>query len=136
MPNVVLFQGVDASGDIGLWETNGTASGTFELAPITGAASTGLSPFDLTGYNGEVLFSGSDTTGNGLWETDGTAAGTQELTGIAGADASGLSLFPTDLTVYNGEVLFSGADTSDNRGLWETNGTAAGTEELDRKSVV
>jgi ELWxxDGT repeat protein len=42
--NVVLFQGVNASGDTGLWETNGTTSGTFELAPIAGADASGLAP--------------------------------------------------------------------------------------------
>jgi hypothetical protein len=49
LPYVVLFQGVNEDGTTGLWETNGTASGTFELASIA-------SPSNLTVYNGEVLF--------------------------------------------------------------------------------
>jgi hypothetical protein len=32
LPNIVLFAGQDAMNDTGLRETNGTGSGTFELA--------------------------------------------------------------------------------------------------------
>ena len=75
LPNVVLFQGVDATGDIGLWETVGVAGGTFELTPITGANASGLAPSNLTVFNGEVLFEGKDSSGQfGLWATNGTAA--------------------------------------------------------------
>jgi ELWxxDGT repeat protein len=80
---------MDATGQAGLWETNGTASGTFELAPIAGASSSGVSPSDLAVLNGEALFQGSASSAIAvtLWTTDGTAAGTVELT-------SGLPLFP------------------------------------------
>jgi hypothetical protein len=44
----VLFNGLDSGGQFGLWETNGKAAGTHELAGIAGAASSGLAPFDLT----------------------------------------------------------------------------------------
>ena len=73
--NVVLFQGVNASGDQGLWETNGTASGTFELAPIAGANASGLAPGNLVGFNGEALFEGVNSSGRaGLWVTNAMAA--------------------------------------------------------------
>ena len=80
--NEVLFSGVDASGLSGLWVTDGTANGTREiLAEAAGATAAkdphGLSPNDLTVFNGEVFFNGLDQFGRGqLWETDGTAAGT------------------------------------------------------------
>ena len=82
----VLFSGLDASGDMGLWVTNGTAAGTHELTGITGADPSGLAPSDLIVYNGEVLFRGLDQLGRPqLWVTNGTATGTHMLTGIAGA---------------------------------------------------
>jgi hypothetical protein len=85
LPNTVLFEGADSSGRTDLWETNGTAVGTFELTGVAGAPSTGLYPSDLTNYNGEVLFTSFDASGaDGLWVTDGTAAGTHELA-VAGA---------------------------------------------------
>lgn len=61
LPNIVLFEGQDTAGEDGLWETNGTGSGTFELAPIGGADASGLSPSNLTLFNGEVLFEGGST---------------------------------------------------------------------------
>jgi ELWxxDGT repeat protein len=93
----VMFGGIDTAGTRGLWVTNGTAHGTYELTGITGAFAGngqyagGLSPIDLTVFNGEVLFAGHDTANNvSLWVTGGTAAGTHELTGINGADPAGL----------------------------------------------
>ena len=127
--NVVLFQGNNTANETGLWETSGIAAGTFELAPITGASASGLSPSNLTNFEGEALFEGRDTAGHfGLWVTSGTAAGTHELTGITGAAASGLS--PNNLTVYNGQVVFNGLDTGGKAGLWTTSGTAASTHEV------
>jgi ELWxxDGT repeat protein len=94
LPNIVLFQGQDASNDSDLWEADGTGSGTFELAP-TGAAASGLFPNDITVMGDQVLFEGADSSDDlGLWTTDGTALGTRELTSIAGASSAGLA--PSD----------------------------------------
>src|SRR5262249_41654331 len=53
----VIFSGLDAAGNIGLWVTNGTAAGTYELTGINNANSGGLfegySP-DFTVFNGQV----------------------------------------------------------------------------------
>ena len=135
LPNVVLFEGADSNGRTELWETNGTAAGTFELTGVAGSPTTGLYPSDLTNYNGEVLFTSFDASGaGGLWVTDGTAASTHELA-VAGALARAqypfpAGLNPSDLTVYNGYVFFAGVDASGVFELWETNGTTAGTHEL------
>ena len=128
--NIVLFRGQDGVDDTGLWETNGTAAGTFELAPISGADASGLSPSNLTAFNGAALFEGEDASGDfGLWTTDGTADGTHELQLPASAGANPSGLAPNDLTPFNGQVLFNGADSS-GFGLWVTNGAVAGTQEL------
>ena len=127
----VLFNGVDANGLSGLWETDGTVGGTHEIFAGAGGASdlNGLNPTDLTVFGNEVLFNGLDQNGDPqLWVTNGTAAGTQQLTGVTGANASGIA--PSDLTVFNGEVLFNGLDTAGQQQLWETNGTVAGTQEV------
>jgi ELWxxDGT repeat protein len=127
-----LFAGYDAAHNYGLWVTNGTAAGTQEIA-VTGGNATLFSPYDLTVLTSrnEVLFNGYDSNNIlGLWVTNGTAAGTYELTGISGAKTAGTGLDPTYLTVYNSELLFNGYDTANNLGLWVTDGTAAGTQEL------
>ena len=114
---VVLF---DAEST--LWQTDGTASGTFQIGGINGAYAGGLfqSPPDITALNGRVLFGGYDTSGNfDLWVSNGAGAGTYELQ-ISTAYAGGLFSFsgnPPDLTVYNSEVLFNGYDTDGIAGL-------------------
>ena len=128
--NIVLFNGTDFSGAFGLWVTNGTSAGTHEVTGIVGADpgtnnSPGLDPYDLTVFNGEVLFGGYDTNDHvDLWVTDGTAAGTHALTGISGASSNGIG--PSDMTLFGGKVLFSGVGAG-GAGLWVTDGTAAGT---------
>ena len=132
--NEVLFNGLDQNGDPQLWVTNGTATGTYQLTGVAGAnasaSASGIAPSDLTVFNGEVLFSGRDTTGQfQLWETNGTVAGTQELTTAANGFRQGLR--PSNLEVYDGQVLFSGLDPDGFfQTLWTTNGTAAGTHEI------
>ena len=132
LQNVVLFQGIDSSGNGGLWKTDGTVTGTFELTSIAGAASTGLYPIDLTSFSAnEEIFAGDDASGLvGLWETDGTAAGTHELTGVAGAATTPDGLYPYNLLAYNGKIVFGGYDAAGAIGLWVSDGTAGGTHEI------
>jgi len=152
---VVLFRGRDSANNVGLWETNGTASGTFELAPISGAFAVGspgsdVQPAHMTVLGNEVLFDGADQqdTPGSLWETNGTAAGTFEIGGQGNALISGspngnavdlpIGIAPTDLVTFNGKVLFSGTDSTTlsnggyahTEGLWITDGTAGGTMEI------
>jgi ELWxxDGT repeat protein len=131
--DIAFFTGTDTAGDEGLWVTNGTAGGTFEVTGISGAGTAGIFPGDLTAFNGEVLFNASDTAGNiGLWVSNGKGAGTYEITGISGANTSSFfgPLEDPTFTVLNGEVVFSAQDTAGQAGLWVSNGTAAGTFEL------
>jgi ELWxxDGT repeat protein len=148
LPNIVLFQGEDAGGGVSLWETDGTVSGTFELADgvspsplITGEAEYGFVPnpgvsLDLTVFNNQVLFSGRSGPGKigpyNLWTSDGTASGTVALTPIVGAKSSGFfsTTVTPGFTVFGAEVLFRGIDTGGASGLWMTNGTALGTTEI------
>ena len=128
-PHPLVFAGTDASGNINLWATDGTAAGTQELTSVVGASPASLSPQYFMTYNGEALFNGTDASGNNnLWTTDGTAAGTHEITGVTGASPSGLD--PSGFTAYDGKLLFTGSNASGNYDLWITDGTAAGTHEV------
>ena len=134
----VMFDGEDTSGAVGLWVSNGTAAGTYELTGIANANSFGLRSsviqefppqYNIAVLNGEAVFAGIDASNFvGLWVSDGTAAGTHELTGISGEYTGGFD--PEYLTVLNGEVLFDGTGSDLGNDLWETNGTAAGTIEI------
>ena len=90
-----------------MWETNGTVNGTREISAGSGGASdpAGLDPINFEIFNGELLFSGKDVSGNSqLWETNGTTV--SEVTG------PGAALNPFDLTAIGAPVLTAGASAS------------------------
>ncbi|MBR1220424.1 hypothetical protein JQ557_20655 [Bradyrhizobium sp. U87765 SZCCT0131] len=125
--------------NVTLWVTDGTAAGTTVIggtnnAGITGVYSGGLNPSYMTVLNTTVLLNGYDSNGyDGLWTTDGTATGTVEVGGLKNAGIAGVSsssLNPTNLVAFNGKVLFNGTDAAGHRGLWVSDGTAAGTYEI------
>jgi len=89
---------------------------------------------DFTVFGSDVLFAGRDTSGDyNLWITNGTQAGTSELN-VAGAYSGAVLYYAAyanpDFTVFGSEVLFDGFDASEHLSLWVTNGTAAGTSEV------
>ncbi len=136
----VIFQGTDSSGDIGLWATNGTLAGTFEIGGVgdggvAGVPSTGLRMLDeVSDFDGGLLFEARDSTGwEGLWFTNGATAGTRELVGGANAASKGAykSYFDTGPAVTVGSVaLFRALNSTDHFTLWKTDGTVAGTVEV------
>ena len=134
----VLFEGYDATNRLNLWITNGTAAGTSEVT-AAGAYSGGrfnaTAPIsaNFTVFGGKVVFEGTDAAHNrNLWVTDGTSAGTSELT-VAGAFPSGglFSGIEPDFTVLGSKVLFAAEDANGHETLWVTDGTSAGTSELN-----
>jgi ELWxxDGT repeat protein len=129
--NKAMFSGTDYSGLQSLWMSDGTAAGTHPLT-VTGVASDGLNPNNLTVLGDKVLFAGADSGEYlGLWVTDGTAAGTTELAAEPATSTRGLS--PTNLTVAGNLVFFEGSGlvgAGGGYGLWVTDGTTAGTQQL------
>ena len=142
----------------GLWVTDGTATGTALLAtsrdtPFTtltvgGGGTTTVDfgsfvqniivvPFQVkprafTRTGGAVVY--VDATSDrklGLWTTDGTVAGTAELV-VAGASQFGI-FQPADRYEFGSlgqKALFAGLDAAGQSGLWATDGSGAGTVEL------
>jgi len=126
----VLFNGYNPStGTHELWATNGTDAGTYKVYGD-------INPKSMTALGHDVLFSSGNATGLaikthvGLWISDGTTAGTHEITGIAGASATTMGIDPWSLVTLGNHVLFNGYDSNNQRGLWITDGTGAGTHEL------
>jgi ELWxxDGT repeat protein len=129
--NNLIFTGTNAAGQDGLWRTDGTATGTFELSNIAGASPYGLfgSSDEFVVFQDRIYFSGINASGaQQLWVSDGTAAGTYEVAGIAGANAS--SFEPAHFVVFDGHLMFSARDTTGYDGLWISDGTSSGTYEL------
>jgi hypothetical protein len=141
----VLFSGLNAAGQNGLWTTDGTAGGTHELTGIAGAHASGLHPTNFSVFNDVVLFNGEDAAGHfGLWETDGTVAGTHEFTGISGENtATGLNpqyitpFIPTSIKFTTPHTDMNGDGVSDilwqnttvgQIGFWYSDGTGGFTD--------
>jgi ELWxxDGT repeat protein len=130
-----FFKGYDSSFHVGLWVTNGASGGTSELA-VANAYSGGLfssvTDPSFTVLGSKTFFQGYDSNAHlNLWVTDGTSVGTSELQ-VAGANSLGLFAASTNpsFTVLGTRVLFEGYDTGAKRGLWVTDGTGAGTSEV------
>jgi FG-GAP-like repeat len=135
--NKALFNARSSSDTEGLWVTDGTTSGTFELGGLNNAGVVDkpkngtLSFTTFASLGDEALFTGQDGNGySGLWLTNGTSAGTIEVGGLGGKGIGGFSTADDLTAVINGEAIFGGYDTSRNDGLWITDGAAAGTTEI------
>ncbi|RCJ42063.1 hypothetical protein A6770_35235 [Nostoc minutum NIES-26] len=124
--NGVLFFAADVKGDDGvyisgqLWQSDGTADGTFVI-PVSGDyLSVGSYDFNPTNVNGIFYFQAFNSTYDfgGLWKSDGTAAGTILV-------KKGIS--PYNLTNVNGTLYFVADDGDYNKQLWKSDGTEQGT---------
>ena len=129
--NVLIFSGLDSSGQFVLWVTDGTAAGTFELPMAAGeyTGGGGFRPLNFFAFDGKVLFSGLDSYDqDGLWVTDGTQAGTYMVDDI---NPTGDSADISYLTTLNGLLIFSANDGVHRQQLWASNGTQQGTLMID-----
>ena len=145
MGQKLYFLANDKAGNADLWLTDGTtteAVGGISDLGVAGSATGGLGPSSLTVFGQQMIFAGADAlntgTSNGLWLTDGTAGGTTEVGGVSpGAgnpspftfgNPTGLS--PNGFVTFGSKAIFFGTDSANFTGLWVTDGTVGGTEEL------
>jgi ELWxxDGT repeat protein len=102
-----------------LWVSDGTLAGTRRLTSLED-----LYPFSesvlLTHAGGLVYFVAQYT----LWKTDGTPGGTGPVLPISSSNAG---MVPWSLADFQGSLYFLALTGDGRRGLWRTNGTAAGT---------
>jgi len=119
----VYFTAKDSNGAPALFETDGTAAGTVEAAPLTSPAG------NLTAAGGKVFFTQEDSSSTSqLWVSDGTAAGTMALTSFTTGTTGGVS---GQLTAVGNDVYFEAIGSSgDTPQLWTSDGTRAGTVDL------
>lgn len=113
-----------------LWKSDGTAAGTSLVKSFTNfTGSVGISPNSFTKYNGHYYFMAYGGSGYyELWKTNATPAGTAIVRGASQFDGS----FPESITVANGLMYYIGwgASSSTNYGLWQSDGTAGGTQKI------
>lgn len=125
----LFFCGSSSSNGSGpeLWISDGSTSGTFELADLRTDAGIGSSPGSFTLLNGKLFFI-ANTSGNGveLYMIDSTVAG------LPPAQVSAISFSPilygdNYLLPFNGKLYFTGQDFLNGTEVWTTDGTLGGT---------
>ncbi len=126
--------------DVEIWKSDGTTAGTELLKDIypgiNGSQVSGFVSFNNEGY----FTAENGITGRELWKTDGTTAGTQLVKDIKPGTESGFlqnccGYFSLEkVWEKNGSFFFLACDfsnsTFDNKELWKTDGTTAGTVQV------
>jgi ELWxxDGT repeat protein len=122
----VFFFASDFFGVERLWTTDGTAAGTIQVAEVPQRPfSFPESPTEAAG-GGRLFFlvQGPDFR-NELWVSDGTAAGTTSIQRVLGEHVTPIGLWSAgDRMRVSTQALGSAY------GLWETDGTFAGTRQV------
>jgi ELWxxDGT repeat protein len=113
---VLYFAARSAPFTTRLFRSDGTAAGTFEVAPAAGYGSCD----EVAVAGGRVFFS---TLAHELWQSDGTAAGTTLVRG-------GFTVGPSQLTGVASSLVFVAGDATTGGEAWTSDGTAAGTQML------
>jgi ELWxxDGT repeat protein len=128
----VVFAATDPTIGTELWRTNGTPAGTAPLKDVWPGTSSSR-PLQLTAVGSRVLFRAADGVhGEELWATDGTAAGTAMVREIVPGAAGAFSPPFAGVGDYGftrlGDRLFFFAFQDGAPALWQSDGTAAGTQ--------
>jgi ELWxxDGT repeat protein len=124
-----------------LWKTDGTSAGTSLIVSQSNQTYNG-EPSVITVANNTLYFNFADPAhGEELWKSDGTSEGTSLVADIDPGPARGFGPVqnpynygdPVDeIGVLNGVVYFPGTNGVNGAQLWRSDGTAAGTYQLDQ----
>lgn len=113
--NDALFFRTDHGDSSGLWRSDGTAPGTFEVE--------GVSARRLTRAGNLLYFTVFEESSwsYSLWRSDGSAGGTFAIASWSPGDA------PSELTDVDGTLLLALSPGTGGQELWKSDGTSAGT---------
>ncbi len=122
----LLFGASDTPGNVELWKSDGTASGTVLLKDINTYPGYGSKPDFFNNLGSTILFMANDSThGAEIWRTDGTASGTTLLKDINTGMASSITY--AYFREVNGKYFFTADNGTNGNELWSTDGTSANT---------
>lgn len=128
-----FFAAQNETNGLEIWVSDGTSEGTRLLRDIVpGQASS--RPERFVEFQGQVFFTATDDThGRELWRTDGTSEGTVLVADTVPGAAGGLQLdfAGQQWAILSGRLYFF-VTRNGEWFLWQSDGTAAGTEQLFR----
>jgi ELWxxDGT repeat protein len=122
--NTTFFTATTNSGNIELFKTDGTASGTVQLT----SGSQLIDFVNLNSFNGKLFFQAYDSAKSmfDLWTSDGTVLGTTPF--LAGGSNVQLSYYGEPMAVAGTKLYFQAHDSANGLyDLWVSDGTSAGT---------
>ncbi len=134
-----LARNSDATGDVELWRSDGSALGTGRLANIGSAVGSSLMSRVVPSASHRIGYFAAfqSATGYELWRTDGSIAGTQPIIDLTPGTASGVHTNfsadfgdPVRTAAFGERLLFAGSDGTTGDEPWITDGTALGTVKL------
>ena len=125
----LFFTAYDPDGGEDLWSSDGTVKGTIVLKHFAHGSGYRLLQFADRRLDSRPRASSSSrstTAPSGLepWASDGTTNGTVML---ADVDLGSTGAAPSDFTQLGSEVYFFMNESTTTVGLWQSNGTTAGT---------
>ena len=127
-----FFTGTTTAGDLSLWETDGTAADTSEVAGFaaTTDAPAGMNPSDETVVGSDIAFVGVDASGNNqVYLYDGSTATTITIPGGGWSLPAFAKDAPADLQGLGNTLLFTAVNSSGTLEHWSYNvATATGSE--------
>lgn len=118
----LVFNTLGSFQPAGIWGSDGTETGTTQLFGLP--ENSNLSTLGCGTLQDQVLFTGTDGTGESLWSTDGTFDSTHQVAPLI-LEPSGSGGVRPYFTSSETQAFFS-----DLGGLWATDGTEEGTENI------
>lgn len=126
----IYFTAQSPEQGVEMWTSNGTSVGTHMVKDILPGVRSSVVQ-SMMGMGGKVYFSGyDDEHGAELWASDGTEAGTALVKDLTGDVISGN---PSPVAASADHLWFMGRgpDSGSQVSLWATDGSAAGSVELN-----
>jgi ELWxxDGT repeat protein len=119
----VAFTNTDPTAGTELWMSDGTAAGTRRVKDLWPGPDSGVTDLGISSL-GRIWFAGTTPRGSELWTSDLTPAGTRLVRDLCRGSCGSA---PRGWLAAGGRVYFIADGTGFFRGIWGSDGTAAGT---------